>query len=111
MAASPRARAELLAHPAFAPSGVSAARRIGIDVIAPSIVEGYVAHDDLARLTYALALRDAPVDQANAILHVVPGQVPFERRDVPRSLVLLDLLDSSDPRTKRAARARLAKQR
>jgi hypothetical protein len=68
-------------------SGVNAAAAYGVDIRAPGVVEAYVDRDRLRDLVYRYALR------------------PAEIADVaPVAAVALDLLESSDDRSRRAGR-------
>ncbi len=100
-------------HPSMAPhlladrrltrTGASAAAEYGADVVADRHVEAYVRqqdHDAVAR-EYALATSGQP----NVVLRIVNGPWPFatDSRVAPVRVVCVDLLDSSDPRDRRAA--------
>lgn len=67
-------------------------------------VEGYVRASDINHLVDQLAL-DHQAERPNVLLRVVDGDVwPFEsdQRYAGRSVVVVDLLDSEDPRSRRA---------
>jgi len=86
-------------------SGVNAAAEYGLDIRAPGVVEAYVDRDRLDDLVYRYALRPAAVADANVLLRVVDEAVPRARQGVaPVAAVALDLLESSDDRSRRAGR-------
>jgi hypothetical protein len=103
--ADPRILERLLGDHALVRSGVSAASEYHIDVRAPGVVEGYVPRDRLGDLVYRYALRPADPGDANVILRSVDPRVllPGERI-APAAAVALDLLESPDPRSRRAGR-------
>jgi len=106
-------RIERRAHPSDLPriltesgvvrSGVSALGDHGIELVAPGAVELYLDRwraEDLIR-RYALI----PSDEANVILHVVDLLAALRDRVVmPLGVVVVDLLDSGEPRAEAAAR-------
>lgn len=86
-------------------SGVNAAAEYGVDIRAPGVVEAYVDRDRLHDLVYRYALRTAEIVDANVLLRVLDGSVPWMRGAVaPVAAVALDLLESSDDRSRRAGR-------
>ena len=86
-------------------SGVNAAAAYGVDIRAPGVVEAYVDRDRLRDLVYRYALRPAEIAEANVVLRVVDESVPRARQGVaPVAAVALDLLESSDDRSRRAGR-------
>jgi excisionase family DNA binding protein len=103
----------LRAHPSDVPrleqedsivrTGVSAAQDYGLDVQAPGVLEAYVSEAKLPRLAGKYLLE--PSESPNALLHVVADLWPFPAgaRVAPPHLVALDLLDSGDQRSQRAA--------
>jgi hypothetical protein len=86
-------------------TGVSAAREHGLDVEASGVLEAYVSAEALPRLTRRYLLE--PSESLNVIVHVVSGAWPFPAgmRVAPAHVVALDLHDSGDQRTQRAAAA------
>ena len=103
--ADPRVLERLLRDSDVVRSGVSASSDYRFDVRAPGIVEGYVRHDRLEDLAYRYALRPADPANANVILRAVGADVlsPAERV-APWAAVALDLVESADPRSRRAGR-------
>jgi excisionase family DNA binding protein len=86
-------------------SGVNAAAEYGLDIRAPGVVEAYADRDQLHDLVYRYALRPAGEADANVVLRVVDESVPRARQGVaPVAAVALDLLESSDDRSRRAGR-------
>ncbi len=86
-------------------SGAGAAAEYGLDIRAPGLVEAYVDRDRLHDLVYRYALRPAAATDANVVLRVVDESVPRARKGVaPVAAVALDLLESSDDRSRRAGR-------
>ena len=86
-------------------SGVRVANRLGLD-IGGDDVEGYLPESVIKDVEYRAALRPASPRSANVILHGVVGFWPFaDVKEAPLAVVLLDLLESSDERSRRAARA------
>lgn len=109
----------LRAHPSDLPrlaaeedvvrTGVSAAQDHSLDVAAPGILEAYVPARRLPRLRKKYLLE--PSVSPNVILHVVEDHWPFARdcAVAPALVAALDLLDSDDQRSRRAAKRFLAK--
>lgn len=86
-------------------SGVNAAAEYGVDIRAPGVVEAYVDRDRLRDLVYRYALSPAEIADANVVLRTVGESVPRARHGVaPVAAVALDLLESSDDRSRRAGR-------
>jgi excisionase family DNA binding protein len=83
-------------------SGVSAAREYGLDIRAPGVVEAYVRDVDLERVVREFGLQRS--SRPNAILRVPRGVWPFadDQHVAPIGVVIADLLESSDERTRRA---------
>jgi len=91
--------------PAIVLSGVNAAVEYGVDIRAPGVVEAYVNRDRVRDLVYRFALRPAEIADANVVLRVVEEAVPQAKpRVAPIAAVALDLLESSDDRSRRAGR-------
>lgn len=90
-------------HPRFVPSGVSAARRYGADVLAPGVIEGYMPASEVERLQHLLALREVDEMRANVILRAVDVW-PFAdgAAAAPRAVVGADLASSASERAKDA---------
>lgn len=111
-------RLELRAHPgevrrlledaALVRTGAAAAADVGLGLIAPDAAEGYVRATELSEFIARHALRDST--DPNVVLHVVDGPWPFAPgvRTAPLSVVVVDMLDDQDPRTRAAGRAALA---
>lgn len=100
--AHPAALRRIAGEPQVVRSGPSAASELGLEISAPDVLEAYVPAKQLAKLArkYRLGLSRDP----NVILHVVAGSWPFgsDRRVVPLSFAAMDLLESDDPRARRA---------
>ena len=83
--------------------GVSAGADLGVDIIAPGEMEGYARADDLAGLVrFALVEQ---TERSNVVLRVVEDSVwPFRKGQdhAGRTAVAVDLLESDDPRSRRA---------
>jgi excisionase family DNA binding protein len=94
----------LVAEPSLVRTGVSAAAEVGADVVAADEVEAYVPADDLARLREKFFLEGSR--KPNVLLRVVQPPWPFppDVRVAPATAVAVDLLDSTDERTRRAGR-------
>jgi hypothetical protein len=100
----PSVLGRLIDEPGLGRCGVSAAADHGGDIIAPGHLEAYVASSRLADIVdrYALTPTD---EQANVELRVAADQLwPFAAgaRVAPRSVVIVDLLDAEDQRSRRA---------
>jgi hypothetical protein len=93
----------ILIEPGVVRSGISAAEDHGIDLLAPGVIEAYVAHrlaKDLDR-RYSLV----PSDDPNVILHAVDLPRALQGRGVmPLVVAIVDLLESGEPRAVAAAR-------
>jgi hypothetical protein len=89
------------------PSGVSAARAVGLDLIAGSEADGYVGDSDLDSFVRDHVLLPAAALDANVVLRVVPKDVWAEflegRPHAPEAAVALDLVEDPDSRSKAAA--------
>ena len=95
----------LRSDPAVVLSGADAAAVYGADIRAPGLVEAYVDRDRFEDLVYRYALKPAEIADANVILRVVAGSILRARgRVAPVAAVALDLLESSDDRSRRAGR-------
>lgn len=94
---------------AIVQGGVSAAPILGADLIAEDEVDGYIRSSEFGQLVQRFAL-DERSDRPNVMLRVVDDAVwPFvsDQQYAGRSVVAVDLLESSDPRAKRAGSALL----
>lgn len=98
-----RALRKIVADDSFVRSGVSAADDHLVDLAAPGVVEGYLPKERLAKLSYEHALREVSESAANLIVRAVDGHWPFKSdRVAPEAVVAIDLIDSSDQRSRRA---------
>jgi excisionase family DNA binding protein len=91
-------------------SGISAAADHGADLLGGDGFEGYVRASDAGSLVSQLAL-DESAQRPNVVLRVVEDAVwPFQagQRLAGRAVVAIDLLESADPRARRAATELLA---
>lgn len=88
-------------------SGVSAAQQLGLDLIGRDVVEGYIRERDLAVLVREYKLEES--SRPNLILHVVVGNWFFQKNqnEAPPALVAVDLIESEDPRSRRAGNSLL----
>lgn len=95
----------LRADPDLVLSGVNAAAEYGVDLRAPGIVEAYVGRNRFRDLVYRYALKPSEIADANIVLRVVDDSIPrAQKRVAPVAAVALDLLESSDDRSRRAGR-------
>jgi len=99
--------ARLAAEPDVVRTGVSAATDHHLDISASGILEAYVPAKRLPKLAKQYLL--APSDSPNVLLRVVndPWPFPDEWHAAPPLVAALDLLDSGDQRSVRAATAYL----
>ncbi len=101
----------MLSHPGVVASGVSALRDHQVDLIVSDQSEAYVLESRVAELVGRFVL-DADSDRPNVRLRLVSdNDWPFEpgRRVAPAPVVAIDLLESEDGRSQRAARELLAR--
>lgn len=84
--------------------GVSAARDVRADIVAPEVLELYAPLRLARRLNKKYALQSS--DNPNVILRVVSSEWPFQQdsKVAPPRVVALDLLEADDERTRRAGR-------
>lgn len=105
--AHPSSLARIGQEPDVVLSGSSAAGTLGLEIVAPDLLEAYVPEERLKAL--ARKYRPGRSSNPNLILHVVRGVWPFgaDRRVVPLSVAAIDLLESDDPRIGEAGLAAL----
>lgn len=105
--------AHVLADPRLVASGVSAARDVGLDLVAGREADGYVSASVLDEFAAEHALSPAAAGEANVVLRVVPGEVwePFfaGRSYAPEAAVALDLAEDADPRSQAAGKELLGR--
>ena len=102
--AHPSVLDRLVDAPALVRGGISAAVEHGADLLARDGFEGYVLADDLDKLVAKYGLDDQAA-RPNVVLRVVDDSVwPFQPGQVVagRAVVAIDLLESDDPRSRRA---------
>lgn len=82
--------------------GVSAAQQHGLDLVTAGQLEGYLSEKRFTRLAKRYALE--PSDRPNLCVRAVASVWPFEGSDkaAPASVVGVDLIESDDPRSRRA---------
>lgn len=104
--AHPSALERILQQPGLVRSGISAVDAHSIDLVAPEAAEGYVRHSDVGGLIERFAL-DESSDRPNVILRIVDDDVwPFDAGQsvAPAVVVAVDLLESTNERSRRAGR-------
>jgi len=88
------------------PSGVSAARAVGLDLVGGSEADGYASDSDLDGFIRDHALFPAAAVDANVVLRVVPDDVWAEflkgRPHASEAAIALDLAEDADSRSKAA---------
>jgi len=100
--AHPSALRRIAKEPGVVKSGVSAAAEAGMDIQAGEELEAYVSDAQADALVANYHLE--PSDRPNLLLHVVGDDVPFDWQNcVGRACIAIDLLESGDPRSRRAA--------
>jgi len=101
--AHPSALQRIAQEPEVVKSGVSAAFEAGSDIQAAEELEAYVSAARVDALASRYHLE--PSDRPNLVLHVVGDDLPFAWENcVGRACIAIDLLESDDPRSRRAAR-------
>jgi hypothetical protein len=94
----------LLADKRLVVSGISAARAVGLDVLAGNEADGYVRNSDLDGFVGEHALLPAAALDANVVLRVVPDDVWAEflkgRPRAPEAAIALDLAEDVDSRSR-----------
>jgi excisionase family DNA binding protein len=101
--AHPSDLSRLASEPGVMRSGASAARDVGVDLVASDFLDAYVPGPRLDRLVRRYRLR--PSREPNVILRRLPD-VPFRwesRAVAPAAAVAIDLAEESDPRSQEAA--------
>ena len=90
------------------PSGVSAARLVGLDLLAAREADGYVRASALDELVEEHALAPAAIGESNAVLRIVPDDVwdlfLAARPHAPEAAIVLDLVESHDSRSQAAGK-------
>lgn len=105
--AHPSDLSNLLEESGVVRAGISVASQYSMDVSDSGVVELYVHEKQLPRLRRKYLLE--PSVRPNVILHVVKGPWPFTKsaKFVPIAVAALDMLESDDPRSRRAGEAML----
>lgn len=95
------------------PSGVSAARAVGLDVMAGSEADGYISESDLDGFVGDHVLFPAAAVDANVVLRVVPGDVWADflkgRAHASEAAIALDLAEDADSRSRAAGKKLLGR--
>jgi len=102
--AHPSVLDRLVDAPAVVRGGISAAVEHGADLVARDGFEGYVRAGDVDALVFKFGL-DEQAGRPNVVLRVVDDAVwPFRpgQAAAGRAVVAVDLLESDDPRSRRA---------
>ena len=100
----PGVLAQLAESSSVVRSGVSAAVDVGADMVAQGEFEGYVSERHIVELVRSFAM-DEHAARPNVVLREVDDLAwPFEpgQKVASRSVVAVDLLESDDPRSRRA---------
>jgi hypothetical protein len=107
--AHPAELARILARPDVLPTGASAAKQIGL-IGKPDHVEIYAPSNHRARIVKEHALRPSEGGSVRVrwIAEDIWQKLPRRAREAPRAAVLVDLLESDDPRARREAARALA---
>lgn len=104
--AHPSVLEAILEHPGFVSSGISALAPNHIDLVVADQIEGYVPESELAGLIDQFAL-DSESERPNVLLRVANDNCwPFAplQCHAPTPVVAIDLLDSTDERSRRAGK-------
>ncbi|MGF1662779.1 MAG: helix-turn-helix domain-containing protein [Kineosporiaceae bacterium] len=103
----PAYRDRVLAEPGVVPTGMSSATAVDVDIVAVDpVAEAYCSPDDLDALTRRYALSDE--GRPNVLLRVPSTEddnvlrLLLDRRTMPSAVTAADLMESDDPRTRRA---------
>lgn len=100
--AHPAALRRIAAEPEVVKSGISAALQVGIDIQGGEELEAYVSEASADALVTKYHLDSS--DRPNLVLHVVDNDVPVAWRGcVGPACIAIDLLESGNPRSRRAA--------
>lgn len=106
--AHPGEIAHLRADDRLKPSGVSAARLVGLDLLAGREVDGYVRASALDELVEEHALVPAAIGESNAVLRIVPDDIwdlfLAARPHAPEAAIALDLVEGHDSRSQAAGK-------
>jgi hypothetical protein len=93
----------VLSDPRLVPSGISAARAVGLDVMSGNEADGYISASDLKRFVHEHVLDPAAFFDAHVVLRVVPDAAWADflvgSDHAPEAAVALDLVDEADPRS------------
>jgi hypothetical protein len=94
------------ADAACVPGGISAASAVGADIVAIGFAEAYATTPTLGRLVKQYAMEEAGSDtDLNVNLRVLDDDLTFlltSRTRMPAAVVACDLMESPEPRTRRA---------
>lgn len=111
--AHPGEVAHLLADSRLVASGVSAARGLGLDLVAAREADGYVRASSLDEVVEEHVLSPAVMGEANVVLRIVPDDIweffLADRSYAPEAAVALDLAEDADPRSQVAGKQLLAR--
>lgn len=90
-------------------TGASGAVEVGIDLVAPGLLDAYISSARFDDIVKRYRLRES--GDPNVILRRVPDDIPLfdDRAVAPRAAIALDLLDEPDSRSREAGRRALAK--
>jgi hypothetical protein len=111
--AHPGEISHVLADKRLVPSGVSAARAVGLDLLSGDEADGYVSDSDLAGFVDDHALLPAADVEANVVLRVAPSDswaaLLEGRPHAPEAAVGLDLAEDVDSRSRAAGETLLGR--
>lgn len=103
----------VLADKRLVASGVSAARAVGLDLLAGSEVDGYVSVSDHDGFVQEHVLLPVGGVEPNVVLRVVPDEAWADfldgRSHAPEAAIALDLAEDVDPRTRAAGKELLSR--